>query len=422
MNIGGFFVKMHHLISDAWSMSKVGNSIVEYYCQLNVNRSPGDEALLYRFHLRENDYFESERYLSDKEFWTSKLSDFHEVTSIKPRTTLSLDVKAKRRTFVLPQKLTDKLRKYCAENRVSEYTLFFAALSMYITRISGKEDLTIGTTLLNRTNAKEKATFGMFVSTAVPVRININSEWDLHTFTESISKEILAVFRHQTYPYSQMLKQVKGQNNADNIFDIVLTYQNSKFQNRSYEQFSTRWHFSGYQIESLIVNINDRDNDDKFILDYDYLVSMFTATEIDFIHQHIVNILWHALDDPYKRISKLEMISELEKHKIVKDFNDTACVYKWDKTIHQLFEAQVRKTPDKTAAFFEGETITYSELNRKANQLARLLRQKGVTANQAVAIMVHRSFDMIVGNFGILKAGGHICRSIQISAERIDIF
>ncbi len=407
-DVGGFFVKMHHLISDAWSMSIVGNSIVEYYSRLKNGEQidPAMKPSYVDFILRENDYFESERYISDKEFWTGKLSDFQDVTSIKPRTALSLDVKARRRTFILPQKLTDKLRKYCAENRVSEYTLFFAALSMYITRISGKEDLTIGTTLLNRTNAREKATFGMFVSTAVPVRINMNAQWDLQTFTESISKEILSVFRHQKYPYSQMLKQVRGKNNADNIFDIVLTYQNSKFQNKSYEQFTTRWHFSGYQIESLIVNINDRDNDDRFILDYDYLVSMFSATEIDFIHQHIVNILWHAIDDPYKRISKLEMISELEKHKIVKDFNDTACFYTRDKTIHQLFEEQVRKMPDKTAAFFEGETITYSELNRKANQLAGLLRQKGVAANQAVAIMVHRSLDMIIGILGILKAGG----------------
>ncbi|NLV35996.1 MAG: amino acid adenylation domain-containing protein [Clostridiaceae bacterium] len=407
-NVGGFFVKMHHLISDAWSMSIVGNNIVEYYSKLKNGEliDPSKKPSYLDFILRENDYFESGRFKSDNDFWTKRLSAFKEVTTLKPRTSLSLDSKARRKTHVLPKKLTDKLRKYCSENKVSEYALFFAALSMYINRVSGKEDLTIGTTLLNRTNAKEKATFGMFVSTAVPVRVDIHDDWNLKTFAESISREILSVLRHQKYPYNLLLKQIREQSNADNIFDIVLTYQNSKFMNDSYEPFTTRWHFSGHQIESLIINVNDRDNDDKFIIDYDYLLSMFNPTEIDFIHHHILSILWHGLDNPYKPISKLEMISELEKHKLLKDFNDTACDYPRDKTIQQLFEEQVKRTPNKRAAVFEGKSITYDELNRKANQVARMLRDKGLTADEAVSIMVQRSLEMIIGIMGILKAGG----------------
>lgn len=408
-NTGGFFIKMHHLISDAWSMSIVGNDIIEYYSLFKNN---GEIDLSMKpsyidFILKENDYYKSDRYISDTEYWKEKLKNFHGITSLKLRKSISLDSKAKRKTYILPKKLTDKLRQYCSNNKVSEYVLFFAALSMYINRVTGKEDITIGTTLLNRTNAKEKDTFGMFVSTAVPVRITIKDDMNLKMFADTISKEILSVFRHQKYPYNLLLKQVKDQDNStNNIFDIVLTYQNSKFRNKNKEQFSTRWHFSGHQIESIIININDRDNDDKFIIDYDFLTSIFSTTEIDFIHQHIVSILWHGLDNSEKKISNLEMISENEKQKIIYDFNNTDADYPRNKTIQQLFEEQVDKTPFKIAARFGENVITYDELNKKANQLARNLRQKGISFDHVIAIMVNRSLEMIIGILGILKSGG----------------
>lgn len=404
---GGFYVKMHHLISDAWSMGIVGNSIIEYYSKLK-NEEEIDfcpKPSYEEFILKEDRYYMSDRFKSDEEYWKTRLIDFNEITSLKPRK--EMDIRAKRKTFVIPKKLTDKLKRYCSENNVSEYSVFFAALLMYINRVTSKEDLTIGTPLLNRTNAREKETFGMFASTAVPVRTRISEEMNFEELMGNISKEVLSVFRHQKYPYNLMQKLVRSSNGAnDALFDIVLSYQNSKFRNDLYEKFFTRWHFNGYQIESLIININDRDNDDKFIIDYDFLVSLFSATEIDFIHQHIVNILWHALDNPKKTISRLEMISEIEKHRILVEFNNTTAEYPRNMTIHELFEEQAARTPDRIAAVFGEKALTYDELNKRSNQLARLLREKGVTRDSVVSLIIERSLEMIVGILGILKAGG----------------
>lgn len=410
---GGFFVKMHHLVSDAWTMSIVVNSIIEYYCILKNGGNPDEierKPSYLDFIAKEDEYRNSNRFESDKAYWNEKLDSLPGLTSLKVRKANDISTKARRKTFLIPRKLTGKINEYCKLTGMSEYVLFFAALSMYINRISAKEDITMGTTLLNRSNVKDKNTVGMFTSSAVPTRISISGDMNFRIFTEYISKEILSIMRHQRYPYDLMIKRVREQNKTtDGIFDIVLSYQNSKFTNTGDNavKYTTRWHFSGYQIESLLININDRDNDGRLIIDYDYLTDLFYATEIEFIHQHIINLLWHALDNPEKSISRLEMLSEKEKSKILYEFNDTDADYPKEKTIHRLFAEQAQKTPDNIAVIFENRQLTYRELDDESNRLARYLSDKhGIKPESFVGIMMDRSEDMIVAILGVLKAGG----------------
>ena len=122
--------------------------------------------------------------------------------------------------------------------------------------------------------------------------------------------------------------------------------------------------------------------------------------------EHFGNILEEVLSDPDTRLCDIEMLSEEEKQQILCDFNNTKAEYPKGKTIHQLFEEQAAKTPDNIALVFEDKQLTYRELNEKSNQLARLLRKKGVKPDSIVGIMVERSPEMIIGIMGVLKAGG----------------
>jgi len=406
---GGYFIKIHHLISDAWTMVLLTNSILEYYTLLKNGESICEnmKPSYLEYILKEEEYKKTLRYEKDKQYWSTKLQDWHEITTIKVRKSNTLNAKAKRRTFQIPRKLADKIHAYCSENGFSEYTIFLSALYMYINRITAKEDIVLGTTLLNRSNAREKDTAGLFASTAVPIRININGDMSFSSFIEYISREILTLFKHQKYSYDLIIKQIRENNNTiDKIFDIVLTYQNAKLKKNHSIKCDTRWHFSGYQIESLIININDREDSGILIIDYDYLSDVFNTTEIEFIHQHIISLLWHALDNPNKEISKFEMLSELEKQKILCQFNNTSAEYNRDITIHELFEEQVKKTPENTAVIFNNKKFTYSELNVRANQLARKLRKIGIKRDEIVGVMDEKSFEMIVALLAVMKAGG----------------
>ncbi|MDP4146802.1 MAG: amino acid adenylation domain-containing protein [Bacillota bacterium] len=145
---------------------------------------------------------------------------------------------------------------------------------------------------------------------------------------------------------------------------------------------------------------------EEISLNLEYCTKLFKRESIERIRDHFINILKEIAENPEKKISEIEMLTEEEKRKILVEFNDTKAEYPKNKTIYELFEEQVEKTPGKIAVVYEEKELSYRELNERANQLARLLREKGVVPDKIVGIMVERSLDMIVGIMGILKAGG----------------
>ena len=406
---GGAYLKMHHLISDAWTMGLLVRQLADYYSKI-VNGQTVDDALnpswLEYLHT-ERAYESSDRFLKDRAYWLAKFEPLPEPTALKPRKDAE-NVKAKRKTLLTPLKLSGKIREFCSANNVSVFTLFMSALAIYINRVTGTDDIVLGTTILNRTNSREKEMTGMFVSVAAPLRIAVDDSKDFISFSKAMLKETTDVLRHQKYPYNYLIRDLRKTNkNVDKLFDIVLSYQNSKLHKaESGLEYAAKWLFNGYQVESLIISINDRDDGGNLVIDYDFLTDVYDIKEIEFIHQHVISLLWHALDNPARRISTLEMISEKEKHRLLHEFNDTAADYPRDKTIHQLFEEQAARHPDDPALVLGDETMTYGQLNEKANRLARRLRAEGVVPDAVVAIMADRSFELVVAMMGVLKAGG----------------
>lgn len=402
-NDGGFLIKTHHIISDAWSMMLLSSKIVEIYCALLSESYTEKKAPSYLDYIeKEKQYFASKRYEQDRIYWQDKLKKFEDITTLKENKSDNTSIIANRKTFLVPEKLSRKMKDFCKENKTSEYTLFLAALAMYIKRTMDKDSMFFGTSLLNRTTADEKNTMGMFTSAAVPVYAELDDNMNFSDLISTISKELLSVFKHQKFPYSEIIKSV----NKTKLFDIVLNYQNAKLDRDVNMKYFSRWNFSGTQIESLIININDRDGEGKLIIDYDYLAELFYAKEIDFIHKHIINILWHALDNPMKKIADLEMLSEEEKNKILTKFNKNTASYNKNITVHQIFEERVKEYPDNTAVTFNDKSITYRELNEKANSLARILRNNGLKRQDIVCIILDKSINTIISILAILKAGG----------------
>lgn len=171
----------------------------------------------------------------------------------------------------------------------------------------------------------------------------------------------------------------------------------------------------------MTIHVNDRDDEETVIIDYDYHKDLYYDKEIEFIHQHLLSLLWHALDNPGKRIYTIEMLPESEKRKVLYEFNNTEADYPKDKTIHQLFEQQVTKTPDNTALICEDKSITYRQLNERANSLAVLLREKGIKPGDVIAIMVRRSIEMVIGMLAVLKAGAaYLPIDKELPDERIN--
>ena len=405
----GFFVRIHHLISDAWSLVELGNEIMRYYYLLKRGQPlPQDANPSYLEYIeREQAYVGSARFSADKAFWRDKFRTIPETSKLKSSAKDRVGLKAKRKSFVVPEKLAQKIKAHCRENKTSVFALFFAALSLYLNRVRSLQEITIGTPVLNRTNAREKKTIGMFVGT-VPLCVKVDKDLSFDEFSRGIDREWFSVLKHQKYPYDLIIKDIREQGaHVDKLFSIAVSYQNARIDQAACEtKIRARWHFNDCQVESLYLHINDREDSGELILNFDYQTDLFYELEIDFIHDHIIRLLWHALDNPSRKLSRIHMLSQNEMDKVLRQFNDTTAGYPPDETLVTLFERQAVLRPGSIALTFEGQGMNYSELNGRANELADRLRSLGVGRETIVATLLPRSINLLVGILAILKAGG----------------
>ena len=392
----GLLVKMHHIVGDAWTLALMGT-------QFNALLNGEDvQAYSYTEYVEsEKVYIEGKRYAKDREFFLEQFKKCDEVTYLNEKQTSSLS--ANRKTFVINAEHTKALNTYAEAKNTSAFMLFTAALSAYMNRIKmNAEKFYIGTAVLNRSGAKEKNTMGMFINT-VPMLIELDNGKSFAENLCAIEETAFSVFRHQKYNYGDVLASIRKKYNfTEKLYDVMISYQNATIAG---EDIETTWYHCGEQSESLQIHIDDRDNEGIFRIHYDYLTDKFTGHEIDRLHEHICNLLFDAIQDGNKKLYELNILSADEKQKLLYDFNDTAMDYPKDKCVHELFEEQVAKTPDKVAVIACDKTLTYAELNEQANRIANALIDKGVKIGDIVAFALPRKSYLIATMFGILKAG-----------------
>lgn len=407
---GGFYIKTHHLISDAWTMNLISNQVLEYYSAM-AGRIPVEvktHPSYIEYLSREREYENSKRFLLDSGFWRTKLGSMPEIKGLKANDAAYGDTFAVRKTYIIPNEQSNGLYSFCTANKLSVYSLFLSVLSVYMGRVLANGKVVVGAPVLNRANVREKDMVGMFVRT-IPVIIDLDYSLDILSFVQGVTRDWMQYLKHYQYPFDLMIKELKEQKKeSDKFYDILLSYQNAKLikNKNNICDFHAEWHFNGHQANSLSIHINDRENEGILTMDYDFLPCLFSEKEIEQIHQSLLMLIDNAIRCPSRKLGELELVSEDEKTHILFDFNRTQTQYAIGKTVHQLFEEQVKKTPDQTAVIFGDERLTYHELNKKSNQLARALRKMGVGPDFIVGLMVNRSLELMIGIMGILKAGG----------------
>ncbi|MGI6119752.1 MAG: amino acid adenylation domain-containing protein, partial [Desulfosporosinus sp.] len=397
------YYKFHHTIADAWGTLLVGRKTLKKYWQLiHGICSDNNEEPSFIDHINDElQYLASERFEKHKEFWSGAFETVPEFISMTDNKGFN-SLAGKRKSFLLSQSLSTKLHSFCELNKVSEFSVFYALLALYISKKFNKKDIAIETPILNRTGKKEKNTAGMFMNN-IPTRIYVEPSLDYLTFVKESLKVLKKFMRNQRYPHSYILKDFREKHQlSGTLVDVTLNYHNNKFD--AVIEYEGIWNYPGAQPNSLSINVSDRGDTGFPVLDYDYLLEVFSEEDIVIMHNNMCNLLTDALDNPSKRLFELEMLSQDEQNKLLIGFNQTELPYE-AKTVSELFEEQVIKTPNKTAIIFGDKEITYFELNQRANQLARYILGKGVARNSIVGLLINRSLEMVIGILGILKAG-----------------
>lgn len=402
----GFYFKVHHTICDGWSLGLVINQIVDTYRKMKDGEEISDEKMpsYSKFREIEEKYLESERFAVDSMYWKKMFEILPEPQDLKPHG-LSQSLASERITLEIPQDIADEIYRFCEENQTSVYRLFLSTLCAYIFRVASREDIVIGTSIHNRMQEDLNDITGMFVS-QIPFRIGVDREMDFGILMEKIRKQLKSIMGQQRYPYNYIIRDLRMEHGEiGKLFDVSIVQY---LMNMYPEDVEVEFYSNGNTASSLTMFVAydyKKDGVPQIKVYMDYQTELYSENEVKVVMNHLLNILREATKDPSLKLSRFQIISEEEKKILIQDFNDTFSPFPRDKTIHQLFEERVKLNPDSPAVVFRDIQYSYDGLNRKANQLARFLRNKEVKPEQLVGILVDKSPEMIIGLLGILKAG-----------------
>lgn len=396
------FLDMHHIITDGVSMNLFINEFSEIY------RGEKLKAPLRQY----KDYSEwlcHKDMNAAKKYWVDQFAD--EI----PVLNLPLDYKRpKIQSFrgnviqqILDQKSCRKLKAMAKETKTTEYMILLSAFMILLSNYTRQEDIIVGSPFSGRVHQDTEDIMGMFVNT-LALRGKPKRDKSYRSFLTEIREICMKAYEHQEYPFDELVENIKIERDISRspLFDVFFVLQNMENKQSSIngdEEGSTSVQESTVSKYDLTLYAAELEN--QYIFNLEYSTDLFKESSVCELARHYIEILDSITADPDRQLGQLNMLTSEEENKIFYDFNDSEMEIDPGASIVNLFEKQVEKTPDHIAVIYQDQTLTYRELNSRANSLAGKLRETGVGPNDFVMIMTRRCIEMIVGIYGIIKAG-----------------
>ena len=404
----GVILTVNHIIADSWSLGLVIQDILKNYHCLKNNTPIESSNYSYTNYINlEEEYKSSKRFQEDKKYWEEMFQTIPEQATIPSfkGNLKNVSNAAERLSFNIDKNLLTDINVFCKENNISVFNFFITIFSIYIGRVSNIDDFVIGTPILNRINYKDKHTMGMFVNT-VPIRVNNFGNSTFKEMAKCSNRNLMNILRHQKYSYNSILEDLRRKNeNVPNLYNIIISYQVTKAFNEDFGNYKTDWIFNHYCANDFNIHLYDINDTGNLIVNYDYLIDKYSKEDVCAIHNRIMHMIDQILANNDVFSDDIEIVTEEEKDKILNVFNNTNVDYPRDKTIVDLFEEQVRKTPDNIAVVFEDKKLTYKELNEKANSLANYLLTLNLSKEDIISVFLDKSLEMIIACIATLKLG-----------------
>lgn len=399
----------HHIIMDGWCLGIVSKELFQIYLALK-NEEPINLPLTAPFSMYIK-WIEQQSKEASSLYWKECLEGYDNQT-ILPSGLKSKPLsayKVRENQFVIDAHISKKLLQIAVNNNTTVSTLFQTMWGILLQKYNNLDDVVFGTVVSGRPPEVPSIDkmIGLFINT-IPVRVRTDRRDTFTTLFQKINDYIVGSGKHQHFPLYEIQSNTLQKQSLINHIVVFENYPIDK------EVASLEWEGSiGFSLSD--VKIFEQTNYDFTItvlpgenlsVKFTYNCFAFDEKEVKAIENHLLRIVDTVVENPNTLIEDIELLSREEQEQLVVGFNNTVAMYPKDMTIHQLFEQQVRRNPDKIAVVYENVSCTYKELDERSNQIARILRSKGVKPDCIVAIMVERSLDMIVGMIGVLKAGG----------------
>ena len=403
---------VHHIVADGWSMGVLVQEVAALYTAY-VQQQPSP---LPKLAIQYADFAHWQRqWLSGSvlqqqlTYWTEHLAGAPTLLNLptdRPRPSVQ-SYRGATHSFTIAAPTVTGLYRVSQQAQATLFMTLAAALNVLLARYSGQTDICIGTPIANRTRAELEPLIGFFVNTLV-LRTQIDRTQSFVTLLEQVRTTALQAYAHQDLPFEHLVEAVNPTRQLSHtpLFQVMLVLQNAPMDSLRLPGLT----LSSMQVEGttaqfdLTVDLVEAEG--QFYGTVGYSTDLFDTATIERLTSHYIRLLDGIVADPTVRVRDFTMLSVAERTQLLVEWNATATDSPATQMIQDLFEAQVERTPEAMAVVYEDQQLTYGELNRRANQLARYLRTVGVGPDALVGLCVERSLEMIVGLLGILKAGG----------------
>ena len=404
-------IAIHHIVGDGWSLGIVIRELLALYQAFSEgNPSPlPDLPIQYAdFAVWQRRRLKDEILETQLNYWRQQLKDIPpilELPTVRPRPPVQR-YRGARLSFQIPN-LTQAYRAIAHQAQSTMFMSLLAAFKILLYRYTGQEDIVVGSPIANRNRAEIEGLIGVFVNTLV-LRTDFSGNPTFEELLYRVRKMTIDAYANQDLPFEKLVEelQVERDVNYNPIFQVSFAWQNTPKVKFELPEL-TITPFAVEHTRALFDLHLDLTETDSGLEGYwEYNTDLFDRSTIERMSKHFQTLLEAIATNPEQQVSQLPLLTPAERHQLLTEWNQTQRDYPQEQYIHQLFEEQVKKTPDAVAIVFEDQQLTYRELNCKANRLANYLRSLGVEPEVLVGICVERSLEMVVGLLGILKAGG----------------
>ncbi|MCP5108557.1 MAG: amino acid adenylation domain-containing protein, partial [bacterium] len=417
-------IDMHHIITDGTSHSVLEKEFMSLY----AGEAPAPLRVQY------TDYVlwqksEEEKTKDQEAYWLQEFSGEVPVLTLPTdhsRPALqSFEGNSISFNTRLPE--TTVLKEIIAGAETTSFVLLLSLFNLFLAKLSGMEDIVIGTPVAGRRHPDLQDIIGMFVNT-LPLRNNPRGDKRFDHFLSEVKERTLKAFENQEYQYEDLVGKVSVNRDTSRnpLFDVLFLFKNIDYDELNIPGLTAKPYEYESNTSKFDLTLAASDEDDGLHFTFEYCTKLFNRDSVERFARSFDQLIRSVVEigrcsDFDVKLSDIELVTPGEKQQILYGFNDTEAPYPGDKTLHSLFEEQAARTPGRIAVVDYRSYMTYSRLNQTVTHSAHRLVERGAASGDIVGIMMERSIEMIVGIYGILKAGAaYLPINPHYPQERID--
>lgn len=401
-----FILDMHHIISDGISTEIFLKELKDLYEDRNLD----DLNIQYKDYANWKNNLISEKAQEiekQKTYWINRLNG---IKSLELPTdyvrSATQNYEGRVIEVSLSERVVNGIEKISNDMNTTPYVVMMSIFNILLSKYSNQEDIVIGTPISERNNQDFKNIIGMFVNTVVIYNsINFGDSYKL--YLNKFKDVLIEAMENSNYEFDQLISDlnIRKDPSRNPIFDVMFVWNELNLDEFSIGDVKVKRREIESEVSKFDLTMNILKNNDKINLGVEYSKKLFKEETIKFMITHYLNILEQLIENTSVSINKIKLIDKKEEKILLENFNDTRFPYDENSTIAELFEQQVKATPNNIAVVFNHKKITYKELNYKANYLANKLIKKGICAGSIVSVCMSKSIEYIIAILAVNKSG-----------------